>query len=51
MLTVSSIPDILGAIFVQWDVSNSLSILRLLTLSQFNSAYNALLLVIAYEGS
>jgi bacteriorhodopsin len=47
MPTVSSMLDIFRAIFVQWDVSNALSISRLLSLSQFNSVYNVLLLAIA----
>jgi hypothetical protein len=40
MITISSSPDILGAIFAQADVLDPLSILKLLTSSQFNSVYN-----------
>jgi bacteriorhodopsin len=47
MITVSFIPDILGAIFAQGDVSDSLSILSPLTSSQFKSIYDALLFAIA----
>jgi bacteriorhodopsin len=46
MLTVSSSHDILGAIFARADVLDPLSILELVTSSQFNSVYNVLLLAI-----
>lgn len=47
MITVSFIPDILGAIFAQGDVLESLSILSPLTSSQFKWIYDALLFAIA----
>jgi hypothetical protein len=47
MITVSSSFDILGVIFAQGYVLAPLAILSLLTASQFNSVYSALLLAIA----
>ncbi len=47
MITVFSGSDILGAIFAQGDVSDSLSILSPLTSSQFKLIYDALLFAIA----
>jgi glucan phosphoethanolaminetransferase (alkaline phosphatase superfamily) len=47
MITVSFIPDILGAIFAQVDVSDPLAMLKSLTSSQFKSIYDALLFAIA----
>jgi hypothetical protein len=47
MISDFSIPDTLGAIFAQGDVSGPTSILKLLISSQFKSVYNNLLFSIA----